>query len=210
VPTAPLTAPSLATFSTIAASSAVTSASMTFIERPAMFQVTSAMPSWSTSKVKLLSAIDLSLRSVVTPGPSNESSVRLARLVQIARARGVALDLHVDVRIERTLVARARADLQEHGVAPAAIDPAIAVGGVRLPAGGVARLEQRLAVVLAQGELAFEHVDELVFGLMPVTLRRPRARLQGGEVDAELVEPDCIAQPLAPAAAHRLAIGLGI
>ena len=52
VSTAPLMAASVATCSTMAASSSITFASMTFIERPGMFQVTSAMPSASISKLK--------------------------------------------------------------------------------------------------------------------------------------------------------------
>jgi hypothetical protein len=59
VMTAPLMAASLATFSTIWPSSSVTDASITFIERPGMSQVTSAMPSASISKVKF----DMSGRS---------------------------------------------------------------------------------------------------------------------------------------------------
>ena len=52
VTTAPLMAASVATFSTMAPSSAITSMVMTFIERSAMSQVTSAMPSASTSNLK--------------------------------------------------------------------------------------------------------------------------------------------------------------
>ena len=54
VTTAPLMAASLATLSTICANSAVTEPSITFIERPAMSQVRSAMPSESMSSLKLL------------------------------------------------------------------------------------------------------------------------------------------------------------
>ncbi len=52
VTTAPLMAASAATFSTMAESSSMTLASITFIERPGMSQVTSAMPSASTSRLK--------------------------------------------------------------------------------------------------------------------------------------------------------------
>ena len=54
VMTAPLMAASAATFSTMPPSSSITSMSMTFIERPAMSQVTSAMPSASTSNLKFV------------------------------------------------------------------------------------------------------------------------------------------------------------
>src|SRR5262249_9983417 len=67
-----------------------------------------------------------------------------------------------------------------------------------------------LAAILAQHHFALEHVDELILGLVPMALRRPRAGLERGEVHAELVEPDRIAQPLAEAAEHRLPMRLGI
>ena len=51
--TAPLMAASAVTFSTMESSSAITSMVMTFMERSAMSQVTSAMPSLSTSNLKL-------------------------------------------------------------------------------------------------------------------------------------------------------------
>jgi hypothetical protein len=51
VKTAPLTASSATTWSMIASSSSITSSVNTFIERSGMSQVTSAMPSPSTSTV---------------------------------------------------------------------------------------------------------------------------------------------------------------
>ena len=51
--TTPLIAASFATLSTTVPSSAMTSMVMTFIERSPMSQVTSAMPSLSTSSLKL-------------------------------------------------------------------------------------------------------------------------------------------------------------
>ncbi len=53
VTTAPLIAASAAIFSTIFDNSSITARSMTFIERPGMSQVMSAMPSASTSSLKL-------------------------------------------------------------------------------------------------------------------------------------------------------------
>src|ERR1700693_1454192 len=55
--TAPLMAASFATLSTIEESSSTTFASITFIERPGISQVTSAMPSASTSNLKLVKDI---------------------------------------------------------------------------------------------------------------------------------------------------------
>jgi hypothetical protein len=54
VMTAPLMASSPATLSTILSNSSITSSVKTFIERPGMSQVTSAMPSASVSSLKLL------------------------------------------------------------------------------------------------------------------------------------------------------------
>src|SRR5690348_3311245 len=86
----------------------------------------------------------------------------------------------------------------------------MAVGNARLPSGGIAGPKHRLAAVLHQHQLAFEHVDELVLVLVPVALRRRRARLQPRQVDAELVEPDRVAEPLALASEHGLAKRLRI
>src|SRR5690242_1993675 len=81
----------------------------------------------------------------------------------------------------------------------------MAVGNARLPSGGIAGPKHGLAAVLHQHQLAFEHVDELVLVLVPVALRRRRAGLEPREVDAELVEPDGIAETLALAPEHGLA-----
>ena len=74
------------------------------------------------------------------------------------------------------------------------------VPAVGLEARGVAGLEHGLAVVLDQHDLAFEHIDELVFLFVPVPQRRGRAGLERRQVDAELVEADRIAEALALAA----------
>src|SRR3974377_157584 len=67
----------------------------------------------------------------------------------------------------------------------------------RLETGGVPRLEQGLALVLYQHQLAFEHVDELILPLMPVPQRGRRAGLERGEIAAEPVEAGGVAKPLA-------------
>src|ERR1700676_3495915 len=89
------------------------------------------------------------------------------------------------------------------------------VPAVCLEARGIARLEHGLAAVFDQHDFAFEHVDQLVFSFMPVPQRRRRAGLKRGEIDAELVEADCVAQTLAFAAEHhaverRRIIGAGV
>src|SRR5262249_23882481 len=67
-----------------------------------------------------------------------------------------------------------------------------------------------LAAILAKHKLALEQVDELVLVLVPVALRRRRAGLEPRQVDAELIEPDRIAEPLALASEHGLAERLRI
>src|ERR1700683_2013718 len=74
-------------------------------------------------------------------------------------------------------------------------DPAVG-----LETRGVSRLEHGLAVVFDQHDLPFQDEDQLVFLLVPMTQRRGSARLERGEIDAELIEPDRVAQTLALAA----------
>jgi hypothetical protein len=57
--------------------------------------------------------------------------------------------------------------------------------------------EDRLPVVLAQDQRTLDDKDELILGGMPVALGGLRARSQPGQVDAELIEADHVAQPLA-------------
>src|SRR5579862_3873597 len=73
----------------------------------------------------------------------------------------------------------------------------MAVGAVGLEARGIARLEHGLAAVLGQDDFALQHVDELVFLLVPMPQRRRRTRLERGEIDAELVETCGVAETLA-------------
>ena len=61
-------------------------------------------------------------------------------------------------------------------------------------------LQHGLAVVLVQHQLAFEHVDELVLVLVPVAQRRGGVGLDPRDVDAELRQPDGVAELLLLAA----------
>src|SRR5689334_17345538 len=72
------------------------------------------------------------------------------------------------------------------------------------PCGRIAWLEHDLAAVLAQNDLALEHIDKLVFLLMPVTLRGGGAGFQGADVDTEMRKPGGARKPLARAPFHRL------
>src|SRR5260370_26115494 len=59
--------------------------------------------------------------------------------------------------------------------------------------------EHRLALVGHQRHFAFEDIDELVLALVPVALRRPGGGRQLEQVDAELREPEGVAQSAAAA-----------
>ena len=83
------------------------------------------------------------------------------------------------------------------------------VGDAGLEAGGVAGPQHRFAIVLAQGDFAFEHIDEFVFVQMPVPQRRRRARLERAEIDAELRQPGGVAEALAPRPSTALLCGGG-
>jgi hypothetical protein len=65
-----------------------------------------------------------------------------------------------------------------------------------LEACGVAGLEHGLAVVFLKNQFAFDHVDELVLLLVPVAQRGGRARPDAGDIDAELGQTRCVADPL--------------
>lgn len=128
--------------------------------------------------------------------------------VDILAGRRVGQDAEVDVGIDHGLACRrARADFEHHRVLAAAVLEAVAVGLARLEAGTVAGPQHVLAGLADQRHLAFEHVDELVLGAVPVALRRPRARRQAQQVDAELGEAGGIAEPGPLARPAGLVIG---
>src|SRR5215813_4122883 len=197
--TAPLIAVSVATLSTIAENSSIIFMSIRFIERPGMSQVTSAMPSASTSTLKF-SYDMLGL-------PLGLGGIGLAGFVREAHPRGIADHHQVDVGIMRALGRRAGADLEIDGVAVRAVDQMMAVGDAGLPAGGVAGPQHDLAAVLDQRDLAFDHVDEFVFLLVPVPQRRAGAGLEARDIDAELGQArDITDRALLAAARDRLEI----
>jgi hypothetical protein len=70
----------------------------------------------------------------------------------------------------------------------------VAVRHAGLEAGGVAGAKDGLALVLDEHELAFEHDEELVLVLVPVSLRGRRAGFSRTRLT-----PNCV-----PAAPHRL------
>src|SRR5262249_21189167 len=86
----------------------------------------------------------------------------------------------------------------------------MAVGHAGLEPGRVARTQDRRSVILDQRDLAFDDVDELVLGLMPMSQRRCGSRLEPGEIDAELSEPGDVAERCLLAAVGHTAPRLGI
>ncbi len=114
----------------------------------------------------------------------------------------------VDIRIvDGAFIAPAAADLQHHRLAARAILQVMTVGFAGLEAGDVARRQQFLAIVRHQHHLAFEHIDQLVFGRMPVPLARPGSGRQAQEVHSELGQAGGI--PQTPALARRAGFIMG-
>src|SRR2546421_593127 len=103
----------------------------------------------------------------------------------------------------RALARRAGADLEIERVTGGLVHQAMAIRDVRLEARAVARLQQGLALILDQHDLAFQHVNELVLLFVPMAQRRGSTGLQPREVHAELSEAYRIAErSFVPAGAH--------
>ena len=76
--------------------------------------------------------------------------------------------------------------------------------------GAVAGAHQRLAFVLDQHRLAFQHDDELVLALVPVALRGDPAGLERDVADAEIGQAGGGREAAIVALRHLLAPGRGI
>src|SRR5262249_56430652 len=94
----------------------------------------------------------------------------------------------------RALTLGARADLKVDRIARRPMDEMMTVSDPSLETRGIARLQHGRAAVLDQHDLALEHVDEFVFGLVPVAQRGGGAGLEAREIDPELREPDGVAE----------------
>src|SRR5258708_38845761 len=70
----------------------------------------------------------------------------------------------------------------------------MAVGDPSLETRGVAPLQHGRAAILDQHDLTLEHVNEFVFGLVPVAECGGGAGLKAREIDPELREPDDVAE----------------
>src|SRR5205814_27539 len=91
---------------------------------------------------------------------------------------------------------------QERGRAIGAIDEVMPIANSSRKTCPHALGEQLLPAIGYQNELAFEHVDELLFLEVPVALRGPGTWSENGQVHAEPGEARGVAQltPLAPPA----------
>src|SRR6185369_4062402 len=83
----------------------------------------------------------------------------------------------------------------------------MAILNTGFPCRRIARLEHGFAAILAQNDLALEHIDQLVFLLVPVALRGGCAWLQRTDIDAEMRKSCGPRQPFARAPIHRLVEG---
>src|SRR5262249_2050066 len=147
---APLMAASAVTLSTSIPNSSITLVVMTFIERSAMFQVISAIPSASTSIWKL--AIAPSYSSLRMIFSEIMQLVSFAVLFGVTRTLLVAHHHHVDVGIMRAISRSTRADLAENRVAARAVDQAMPIRYAGFPRNHVAGPEHRFATILARLE----------------------------------------------------------
>src|SRR5262249_54155751 len=123
------------------------------------------------------------------------STIRFAGFVAKTQcAAFFANKIQIDVRVVRMFAGSARADFKVDRVALRPVDQMMTVGHAGLEAGGIARPQHSLTLVLDQDELAFKHVHELVLVLVPVTQRRSRTRLETCQVDAELRKAGDVAE----------------
>src|SRR5260370_8100702 len=98
----------------------------------------------------------------------------------------------------RPLPLGTRADLKIARVALRLIDEMMAVGDPSLETRGVAPLQHGRAAILDQHDLTLEHVNEFVFGLVPVAECGDGSRLKTGGIDPELPPPPHIPPPPLP------------
>src|ERR1700687_4864828 len=92
----------------------------------------------------------------------------------------------IDLRVVTAFALRARTDDEKDSVAVGAIHKMMAVRDPGLEACGVARPHDRLSFIIDQYQLALNHINKLVFLLVPMSRRRCCAGPQPHEVDAEL------------------------
>src|SRR5882762_5275156 len=108
----------------------------------------------------------------------------------------------VVVGIERSVAIEPRAHLEVARRPRRAVDEMMRIAFARRIARARARLQHLLAGIGHENDLAFQHVDELVFQRVPMAQRRLAAGTEGHQVDAELGQPAGISQAPFRAIAH--------
>src|SRR5262249_24881808 len=93
--------------------------------------------------------------------------VGLPRPARKAKAALVPVVNEIDIGIMRTLPLGARADLEIERIALRLVDEMMTVRHTGREACCVARAQHGRAIVLDQHDFALEHVNELIFGLVP-------------------------------------------
>ena len=115
-------------------------------------------------------------------------------MTSVIRLAAPPAEFHVDVGIDDLVLLAAAPDLEIGRRPVGAVDQVMAVAPAGRKARDHAGPHRLLAGVCQQDELAVDDEDELVLVAVPVALRRPAAGRQMHEVDAELGEPEGIAQ----------------
>src|SRR5215472_17544935 len=113
----------------------------------------------------------------------------------------------VDVGIVDFVARLAIADLEVDHVAVRAIDELMGIGPARGKARHHARRQTLGPGVGHQLHLAFDDIDELILGAVPVALGGGRARRQAHQIDDEMAEAESVAQSALLPPHDRLAIG---
>jgi hypothetical protein len=101
--------------------------------------------------------------------------------------------LQIDIGISGFVVYASRTDLKKDGFAFGAVLQVMTIGDACLEAGTVSRPQYLFARIGDQHELAFQDLNKLILGTVPMALTRPAARLKPCQIHAELRKSSAIA-----------------
>src|SRR5688572_20211229 len=118
--------------------------------------------------------------------------------------------LQIVVGVVGRIAGRAVADLQIENLGGAAVDEVVRIAAAGAEPGAHARLEQRRAGVGDERGVTLKNVDEFVLLRMRVPQCGLRPRREAGEIDAEVGEPEELAERALLAALHAGDERLGI
>jgi hypothetical protein len=121
---------------------------------------------------------------------------RIRGAIAMAVACHARLGDHIDVRIGAAILRIAVADLEYLGRAARLIDEVVAIGVAASEGGAISGPQHLLAAVGDQRQLALEHPHQFVLMAVPVTLARPGAGLDDGQIHAELSQARIAREPL--------------